>query len=456
MDLRNTRHIYFLGIGGIGMSALARYFHRHGVKVEGYDRASTLLTTRLQQEGIAVHYDDMPEAIPTTIDLVIYTPAIPSSLKEYKKILENGTPLVKRAEVLGWLSRTKKCIAVAGTHGKTTTSTMIAHLLHQSDKGCLAFLGGISKNYDTNLIDDNASELMIAEADEFDRSFLQLLPALALITSVDPDHLDIYGNHESMKEAFSSFIGQIVPGGTLLIKEDLNLNYSLPAGVKRFTYGFQETSDYHPVNIKIKQGTYYFDFVTPLETVKGFSLTIPGHMNLENASAAMAVCQLNGLTLDRMKDAVSSYQGVVRRMDKKFDNQSVVYIDDYAHHPGELTACIQSIRMLYPGKKVCGVFQPHLFSRTRDFVMEFAKSLENLDEVIILDIYPAREEPIPGINSAFLLGKIRLVNKMICNKENLAEVLKARDLEVLLTLGAGDIDQLVEPIVSILQHKYTA
>ncbi|MHC1705964.1 MAG: UDP-N-acetylmuramate--L-alanine ligase [Bacteroidales bacterium] len=452
-EIKNINHIYFLGIGGIGMSALARYFHSQGYTVAGYDRTSTPLTLSLEKEGISIHYEDKPSLIPDNTELVIYTPAIPAEMNEYRVIKQKGLQLLKRSEVLGLISLSKFCIAVAGSHGKTTTSSMIAHMLHSGKKGCLAFLGGIAKNYNSNLISDPESDILVAEADEFDRSFLHLNPSIAVITAVDPDHMDIYGNMDSLKSAFIEFIHQIKPGGILLLKKGVELNYSLPEKAKEYTYGFTETADFHPVDITLRQGRYYFRLQTPSGISEEYCLNMPGYINIENACAALAVCSLTGITLGEMVPLLESYQGVLRRLDKCFETQDQVYYDDYAHHPKELEACIASVRKMYPDRKITGVFQPHLFTRTRDLADEFAVCLSELDHIVLLDIYPAREEPIPGITSEFLLEKIQHPEKHLLSKTQLLEHIRDEKIEVLLTLGAGDIDQLVEPIVGILKQR---
>ncbi|MCX6271149.1 MAG: UDP-N-acetylmuramate--L-alanine ligase [Bacteroidetes bacterium] len=453
MDFKGLKQIYFLGIGGIGMSALARYFRSLGIKVAGYDKTRTPLTDQLEAEGIVVHYTDDPSRIPKKTQLVIYTPAVPSDLLEYVTLVLMGAPMVKRSEVLGWLAGGMKCIAVAGSHGKTTTSTLIAHLLHSSDKGCRAFLGGISKNYGTNYISDKKPEWMVAEADEYDRSFLKLFPDLAVVTSVDPDHLDIYKTKEALENAFCSFISQIRNGGHLVIKYGILPDAELPENVIKYTYGLDESADFHPVNTHTENGIFRFDLKTPGKTMKGLTLEIPGLINLENATAGLAVGWLTGIQYENLSLALADYKGVVRRLDLKYKDDTTAYIDDYAHHPEEIKACILSVRELYPEKKITGVFQPHLFTRTRDFADDFARSLEKLDSVILLEIYPARENPITGINSTFLLDKIHHPDKVLCSKENLVNEIASRQIEVLLTMGAGDIDTVVGPLVDLLTHS---
>lgn len=453
VNINNINHIYFLGIGGIGMSALARYFSRHGIRVEGYDRTCTPLTEALESEGIPVHYIDDPSAIPANIDVCVYTPAIPGDLKELTAIKKSGVPLMKRSAMLGSLSQSKPCIAVAGSHGKTTTTSLIAYLLQESNHGCLAFLGGIAKNYNSNYIEDPDAAVLVAEADEYDRSFLQLSPSIAVITAIDPDHLDIYGDLAALKSAFADFIKQIRPAGTLLIKEGLDFNFHVPDKVKVYTYGFSETADFHPINIHLMDGIYYFRLVSPLGVSEEFHLNIPGYINIENACAALGVCLLQGMSSAALVSLLPGYQGVVRRLDKRYDAGGQIYIDDYAHHPRELGACISSVRLMYPGKKITGIFQPHLYSRTRDLADEFATCLSALDEIIVLDIYPAREEPIPGIDAQFLLDRITHPLKKYTSKENLLNLLQTLKIEVLLTLGAGDIDQFVDPIVNLLTQK---
>ena len=398
--------IYMLGIGGIGMSALARFFKRQGLQVSGYDKTPTPLTDQLQREDIAVHFTDDPEQIPGNLDLCIYTPAVPKTLKEFTHFSTTSVPLKKRAAVLGEITKHSPTIAVSGTHGKTTISTMIAHILHHSGMGCSAFLGGISKNYNSNFLQSEQGSLIVVEADEFDKSFLQLTPTYAVVTSMDADHLDIYSNHNNLRETFREFISKTKQGGHIVLKNELNLNYK-PADTKVSTYALEGDADFHAANINIVSGRYEFDLVTPEQTIKGLSLQMPGLINVENAVAAAAIAFLCGVTEEKLRNALAEFTGIKRRFDVQINTDGLVYIDDYAHHPQEIRGLITSVKKLYPGRKVLGIFQPHLFTRTRDFVEDFAASLDLLDEVILLPIYPAREEPIPGVDANMLLEKIK-------------------------------------------------
>lgn len=445
--------IYFLGIGGIGMSALARFYHSLGHAVSGYDRTSTPLTQALEKEGIEVHYHEDPELIPADAEMVIYTPAIPKDNREFLFLQSKGTRLWKRAEVLGKISRGYATIACAGTHGKTTTSTLVAHLLYSSAQGCQAFLGGISRNYNSNLLLQAGSPWLVAEADEFDRSFLQLEPTIAIVTSVDADHLDIYGNKNAFREAFELFVRQIKTGGKLLMKSGLNLQKHLLPDVACYTYSLDGKADFSAENLRLEEGLYHFDWKYPGSRYEGLKLGIPGLYNVENAVAAMAAAWFAGVGENEMRTALSAFQGVSRRFDIRYRDSQVVYIDDYAHHPEEINACLRSVRSLFPGKKITGVFQPHLFTRTRDFASEFAQSLSVLDQVILLPVYPAREIPIPGIDSGWLLGLIDHPHKALVEKSDLVDYLGQQALEVLITLGAGDIDTLVDPIVEFLETR---
>ncbi|MCD4747181.1 MAG: UDP-N-acetylmuramate--L-alanine ligase [Bacteroidales bacterium] len=453
MNLNNLHSIYFLGIGGIGMSGMARYFQAKGVKISGYDKTSTALTQKLIEEGMDIHFEDNINLIPSIIDMVVYTPAIPSDNKEFVYFTENGFEIKKRSEILGLIIKDKKGIAVAGTHGKTTVSTLIAHLLKQSDVDCTAFLGGISKNYNTNLLLSDKSDYIVVEADEFDKSFLQLNPFIAVITSADADHLDIYGKKEKINESFTQFTEQIQKNGKLIIKHGLDLQISIKDFFEIYYYSFNTKSNFYAKNIKLKDGLYNFDFVYPFDEIKDITLGLPGLMNVENAVAAISVAFLLGVDEDDIRKSLKSFAGIKRRFEYQVKTKDLVYIDDYAHHPEELKACINSVRELYPGKKITGVFQPHLYSRTRDFADEFANSLALLDEVILLEIYPAREKAIKNVNSKMLLDKIKVQNKKLCSGTGLIDELKSRNIEILLTLGAGDIDQLVEPIKNSLMLK---
>ena len=448
-----TGTIYFLGIGGIGMSALARYFLSQGWRVSGYDKTPTSLTRTLEQEGMEIHYTEDITRIPDHVDLVVYTPAVPTGHAEYRHFIGQNTPVLKRAQLLGIISQGYKTLAIAGTHGKTTTSTMAAHLLYQSGTGCQAFLGGISKNYESNLLLSAGSEYLVAEADEFDRSFLFLHPAIAVITSVDADHLDIYGDHQSLLESFRQFTGNLVPNGILLLKKGLPLAVPSQGQFTCYHYSLEEKADFYADSLSIIDGLYRFDFHYPGGIMKEMVLGLPGHYNVENAVAALAVAWLCGAKEKELGSALRSFSGVRRRFDIRIKRDDLVYIDDYAHHPAELTASITAARNLYKGRRITGIFQPHLFTRTRDFADEFARSLELLDEIILLPIYPAREIPIPGVTSEMLLGKIHKADKKLLLMADLPDMLDPTGLEVLMTLGAGDIDTLAEPIESYLTRN---
>jgi UDP-N-acetylmuramate--alanine ligase len=446
--------VYLLGIGGIGMSALARYFNHFGCSVSGYDKTSTALTTQLSKEGISIHFDDKVELLPPQLRvgkqneeiLIIYTPAIPKDHLQLNFLKQNGFNLIKRSEVLGEITKNSNSIAVAGTHGKTTTSTLIAHIFKNSGNRVNAFLGGISGNYNTNLLLSENAQQTVVEADEYDRSFLRLFPNVAVITSMDPDHLDIYGDAKEMVKCYNLFAQQVKSNGVLFYK------YSLPVDLTKgtFTYGFDTHADYYAHNIKIVNGEYCFDLKTPTENIKEIKVGLPGRHNVENAAVAFAVALHEGLQIEKIKEGIKSYKGAKRRFEYIIKSESLVFIDDYAHHPEELRACISSVKEMYPGKKVLGIFQPHLFSRTRDFANEFAKSLDLLDEVVLLEIYPARELPIEGINAQMLLNKITNNKKYLISKDELATFVKSQNANVILTLGAGDIDKLVEPIKNAL------
>lgn len=446
----DIKQVYFLGIGGIGMSALARYFASQGIAVSGYDRTKTELTTALENEGIAVHYEDNPGLLPANLDqsdsLIVFTPAIPATHSELNTLIDRGFRLYKRAAVLGIICNSRRTIAVAGTHGKTTVSTIAAHIMKSSDKGCSAFLGGISKNYHTNLLlDDSGSDWIVAEADEFDRSFLQLTPELAVITSMDADHLDIYGSHEKVIESFGQFIGKIKIGGALVMKKGLPVEPD-DARHRTFTYSIKEPADFYAENIALKDGYYQFDLVTPEKRIDGLVLNYPGLLNVENSVAAAAVTLLAGASDDAVRTALASYSGVKRRFDVHLKNENYILIDDYAHHPEELRATITSVREIYQNKVLTGVFQPHLYTRTRDFAEGFASSLDLLDEVVVLDIYPARELPIEGVTSEIILERMKNKNKVICSKSELTKLASTFKPGVVLMMGAGDIDTLVEPV----------
>lgn len=440
------KKVYFLGIGGIGMSALARLLKAGGVEVSGYDRTPSQLTDELIAEGIPVHFEDEPNMVPDFIDLVVYTPAIPPNNRIYKMLSAGKAPMIKRSQLLGLLVNDKKLIAVAGTHGKTTVSCILANIMQQSTYKCNAILGGISRNFNSNLILSTKPDLYITEADEYDRSFHALTPWIAVVTATDADHLDIYGDHETMKEAFTQFTARIKQGGKLIVKKGIELRIAADDTVARYTYSISEPADFQAINIRLSNQYYHFDLIMPFGVINGLHLGVSGIMNLENAVAASAAAVLAGASESDLQVGLSGFKGVKRRFDHRIVHRDFVYIDDYAHHPREIEACIESVRKLYPGRKVTGVFQPHLFTRTRDFAGEFANVLSTLDEVILLDIYPARELPIEGVTSAMLLEKIRHSSKSLLSKNELINYLLKNPPEVLLTLGAGDIDRLVEPI----------
>ncbi|MDP4289468.1 MAG: UDP-N-acetylmuramate--L-alanine ligase [Bacteroidota bacterium] len=450
MNIEQVKEVYFLGIGGIGMSALARFFKSRGCSVFGYDRTSTPLTVELEAEGMKIHYEEDVDLIPDGVDLVVYTPAIPKKHAEYQFFLENGYPILKRAQVLGLISAEFKTIGIAGTHGKTTISTLTAHLLNQSPKGVNAFLGGISKNFQSNLLLAPESNWIVVEADEFDRSFLHLFPQIAVITAVDADHLDIYKNIPALKESFTQYTGQIKPGGQLIIKKGISLNVYQRPGLKVYTYSIDQKADFGIQNLRIKGAHYIFDLILCDTVIRDVELGLPGLYNVENAIAASAAAWLAGATREEIRKGLLSFSGVNRRFDIRINRNDLVYIDDYAHHPEEIKACINSVKHLYPDKKITGVFQPHLYTRTRDFADDFARSLELLDDIILLEIYPARELPIEGVNSQMLLNKINKSSKRICQKDELIKVLQTLKPELLLTMGAGDIDQFVKPIEEAL------
>lgn len=444
--------VYFLGIGGIGMSALARYYNSKGVRVSGYDKTPTPLTALLEKEGINVHFEDNLDMINRDAAFVVYTPAIPKEHKELNFYKENGYALRKRSEVLGSITRDNFNICVAGTHGKTTTSTMIAHLLRATGYGCNAFLGGIAANYNTNFWSSERN-VCVAEADEYDRSFLQLSPDVAIITAMDADHLDIYGDEKTMQDAFIQFTGKIKSGGLLISKKGIGRSGEFLASNK-LTYSATDTSaDIHPENIRIVNGSYVFDAVVKAVKVKDVELNMGGMHNLENAIAAIAVALHLDIEEDKIKEAVSSFEGVKRRFEYVVKNTGSVVIDDYAHHPEELRALILGAKELFPGKKCTVLFQPHLFSRTKDLADGFAEVLSMADETILLPIYPARELPMPGVTSALILDKMSSEKKSVKEKEELLNWLKMNDTELLIISGAGDIDTLVEPIKEIVSNK---
>lgn len=446
------KNVYFIGIGGIGMSAIARYYKHAGYNVSGYDKTESKLTDNLVAEGIPVHYTDDTSFIPTDINetLVIYTPAIPQDLKELIFVKDNGYNLIKRSKALGEIAKSQKCMAVAGTHGKTTTSTLLAHIYTDSKIGCSAFLGGISKNYHTNLL-LSKNPVLVAEADEFDRSFLQLFPNVALITSTDADHLDIYNDVKTIKEAFAEFASQVKPDGALVIKKGIEINKQ-NIKAKIYTYSFDEGADFYPANKRLLEGGYFsFDLVYPNGLIKDCTVGIPGWINVENGVGASALALLGGVPPEKVKNALATYAGVERRFDIHINTPKIAYIDDYAHHPKEISSAISSIRNIFPGRKLTGIFQPHLYTRTRDFAPEFAQSLSMLDSVILLDIYPARELPIEGVTSSIIFNDITCADKKLISKENVIDELKSRNLDIVITFGAGDIDRLIAPIINLLK-----
>ncbi|MCX6283786.1 MAG: UDP-N-acetylmuramate--L-alanine ligase [Bacteroidetes bacterium] len=457
MKPQEISSVYFLGIGGIGMSALARYFRHLGAAVSGYDKTPTALTRQLEAEGMKIHFEEDPALIPANTELVIYTPAIPRENKELNFIIKKQILLMKRSEVLGMISSDYFTIAVAGTHGKTTTSTLIAHILKSAGIPHIAFLGGISKNYGTNfLIETSGTKplVCIVEADEFDRSFLQLTPDIAIVTSADPDHLDIYNTHKEMLASFQEFTGKIRKGGSLIMKAGVGLKPLGQSAYNVFSYSLENKKPSAPTGMKgfkaggfgIRNGVYHYDFCSANDVWKDLVLGLPGLFNLENALAANAAAFLMGLSQSRVARAMKSFKGVVRRFDFQVKRRGFVYIDDYAHHPEELRACIVAVKEMYPGRSITGVFQPHLYSRTRDLAAEFAESLSLLDEIVLLDIYPAREKPIKGVSSELILEKLKTGNKRLIEKGKLVKYLKKLQPSVLLTLGAGDIDQLVPSV----------
>jgi len=449
MNIEKIKKIYFLGIGGVGMSALARYFRALGICVSGYDKTPSALTSELIQEGIPVHFDENVEGLPKEIDLVIYTPAVPADHKEFVFFKENGYDMHKRAEILGMVTKDSFTVAVSGTHGKTTITSMIAHILKQSGKDVFSFIGGITRNYNSNLILSEKNSIAVVEADEFDRSFLHLHPDIAVISAMDADHLDIYGSKDYMVESFRLFANQVKPDGKLFLKKSLDLT---GVAVQTLSYSAKEQADYFAKDIHIEKGDYYYTVCCPGNTELSIKTSVPGMHNVENAVAAIAVAMALEVKPEDIERAIGSYCGVRRRFDYRLKEDDLVFIDDYAHHPEEIKACLNAAKALYPGKKITGVFQPHLFTRTRDLAEGFAESLAMLDELILLDIYPARELPIEGVTSQLLFDKIAMKNKMICSKENLIDELVRRKLDVLITLGAGDIDQLVEPIEKSLMN----
>ncbi len=458
MELKDIKAVYFVGAGGIGMSAIARYFIRKGVVVAGYDKTPSELTKQLEREGALLHYEENIDEIPHACRdpkqcLVIYTPAIPAEHKELQYFRANGFTVEKRAQVLGTLTRTHKGLCVAGTHGKTSTSTMCAHIMHQGHIDCNAFLGGISKNYSTNYIISAESDYVVIEADEFDRSFHWLRPWMSVITATDPDHLDIYGTKEAYLESFRHYTTLIQPGGALIIHRGLEMHADVQPGVKVYEYSRTE-GDFHAENIRIDNGTITFDFVSPIENVKDVELGQPVPINIDNGIAAMAMAQLAGCTAEELKYGMKTYRGVDRRFDFKINDSRHVLLSDYAHHPKEIYQSAKSIRELYKGRHITAIFQPHLYTRTRDFYRDFADALSQLDEVILTEIYPAREQPIEGVTSQLIYDNLRPgIEKSIIRKDDVLDLVKQRDFDVLVILGAGDLDNYMPQITKIIENK---
>ncbi len=447
MDISKLKYAYFIGIGGIGMSAIARFFHSHGIFVYGYDRTRTQLTMQLGNEGMTIHYNEDIGYIKSLNiypddSLVVYTPAIPSFNKELNYFRENDFDIKKRAEVLGLISKTKDAVCVAGTHGKTTISTLTAHLFTNSEIGCSAFIGGISKNYGTNYLHSDKSPFVVLEADEFDRSFLHLSPYLSVITSMDADHLDIYGDKKHLTRSFKEFAMLTRPGGTLILKKGLD-NIPVPAESVRFTYHLNEKCDFYATDIELVGDKYRFTLNSPFGTIKDLVLGIPGLLNVENAIAASALALSGGVSEQELRNGLKTFKGIRRRFEYVIKSKEFILIDDYAHHPAEIKATIASVKTIYPGKNIHVVFQPHLYSRTKDFAKEFAEELDAVDKVYLMDIYPARELPIPGVESDLIKGKMKNKEVFLCDEENIFELIMSDKPDILLTMGAGNIDSLV-------------
>ena len=452
--MKKYENIYFIGIGGIGMSAIARYCRFKGYNVSGYDRTPSELTEELEKEGIAVHYEDNTAFVPGNPDntLVIYTPAIPQDMGELVYVRQHGYKVLKRSRILGEITDGERCLAVAGTHGKTTTSTLLAHIFEHSGRGCSAFLGGISKNYGTNLL-TAPNDIVVVEADEFDRSFLQLHPETAVITAMDADHLDIYSDLAHVTEAFKAFASQV--SGTVIAKYGLDIT-ARDTSARVLSYAYDDVrADFHAENIRRDECGYFtFDLKHPQGAVKGCRVGIPGWVNVENGIAAAAVALVSGIAPEKIRAALADFAGVKRRFDIHFNIPGHAYVDDYAHHPAEITAAISSIRDIFPGRKLTAVFQPHLYTRTRDFADAFAAALDLADRVILLDIYPAREEPIPGVTSEIIYGRMTLADKALIRKEELLTVLEAEDIDTLVTFGAGNIDRYTGEITEMMKRRY--
>jgi len=449
--MEQRQKIFFLGIGGIGMSALARYYFQQGMDVSGYDRTPTKLTDMLVAEGMKIIFEDDPAAFPENVDKVIYTPAIPASNNILNHVMDENIPIMKRAEALEEITHGKTVVAVAGTHGKTTITSIIAHILKTAEKNFAAFIGGIGKNYGSNFVTHGSQDIVVVEADEFDRSFLRLAPDIAVISSIDADHLDIYNTSEELLENFSQFVQNIKPGGKLIAWHELDID--LPPKLLRIDYAVDEPADIFAAQITAIEGHQQFAMLSCNYQVPELRVPFAGEHNVANAMAASSVCFNLGLNGDEVKKGLESYLGVERRFDIRINSPSIIYIDDYAHHPEEINTCINSVRKLYPQKRITGIFQPHLYSRTRDFAQAFAQSLDSLDKIILTEIYPAREEPIAGISSAIILDKIKNENKILIPAEKIVDTLKENDVEVVLTMGAGDIDRQIQPIESMLLEK---
>ena len=458
MELKDIKAVYFIGAGGIGMSAIARYFMKRGLVVAGYDKTPSNLTHQLEKEGMVIHYEEDIAEIPHACKnpettLVVYTPAVPSQHKELVFFQENGFEVEKRAQVLGRLTQAHRGLCFAGTHGKTTTSTMCAHIMHQSHLDCNAFLGGISKNYGTNYILSDTSDFVVIEADEFDRSFHWLRPWMSVITSTDADHLDIYGTEEAYLESFRHYTELIQPGGALVLHTNLAMREHVQKGVKVYSYS-RDKGDFHAENIVIQNGEITFDFVSPVETVCGISLGQPIPINIENSVAAMAIAQLNGCTAEELRYGIRTYSGVDRRFDFKIKNDKHVLLSDYGHHPKEVLQSAKSLKELFPNRKITAIFQPHLYTRTRDFYQDFAHALSNFDEVVLTDIYPAREAPIEGVTSKLIYDNLAAgVEKHLIEKKDVLEFVKQHDADVLVILGAGNLDNDVPQIAQIINQK---
>lgn len=456
MNAEQIKAVYFVGIGGIGMSAIARYFLSRGIIVGGYDRTPSDLTEQLRKEGALVHYEDNVDLIPVPCrdkesTLVVFTPAIPSEHTELTFFRQQGFEIQKRAQVLGTLTRSLKGLCVAGTHGKTTTSSMAAHLLHQSHVDCNAFLGGITKNYGTNYILSNKSPFVVIEADEFDRSFHWLTPYASVITATDADHLDIYGTEEAYLESFRKYSSLILPGGYLIMHTGLKMKANVQDGVTVYTYS-REEGDFHAENVSIGNGHITFDLVSPLGNIPNIELGVPVSVNIENGIAAMALAQIAGATEEEIRRGMASFSGVDRRFDFHIKTDKMAYLSDYAHHPEEIRRSLESLRELYQGRRIKAIFQPHLYTRTRDFYKDFADALSLLDDVCIVDIYPAREQPIPGVTSALIYDNLRPgIKRQMCSKDEILDVVRQGGFDVLVTLGAGDIEDYVSQITEILQ-----